>query len=84
MLIRVHSEAVLLLATCYFRYFATCYFADLRFLKRLPPPGYFDESRAFDSVQPWLSDTHGITAAVLGHFALEARKSMGVVQRRVG
>ena len=32
MLIRTHSEAVLLLVFCYF---ATCYFANLRFLKRL-------------------------------------------------
>ena len=35
MLIRTHSEAVLLLVICYFCYFATCYFANLRFLKRL-------------------------------------------------
>ena len=35
MLIITHSETVLLLVTCYFRYFDTCYLAYLRFLKRL-------------------------------------------------
>ena len=30
-----HSETVLLLVTCYVRYFDTCYLAYLRFLKRL-------------------------------------------------